>query len=112
VHRFTRFAVIVLALAAGHAGVSAAHPAATRSCGAIRVDGGPVGITVQRGKVPCSTARKILKTYLRSHAPCSGSACQRKHARWTCLSAKHADWPRLASCTRGNRAIAAYAPAD
>jgi hypothetical protein len=112
VHRITRFAVLVLALAAGHTGTSAAHPAVTRSCGAIRDDGDPVGITVQRGKVACATARKILRTYLRSDAPCTGSVCRRKHFGWTCLSAKPADWPRLASCTRRNRLIAAYAPAD
>jgi hypothetical protein len=99
VHRFTRFAALALALAAGHAGVSAAHPAAARACGMIHDDGDPVGITVQRGPVASSTARKVLRTYLRSHARCTGSAWGRKHAGWMCLSAKPADWPRLASCT-------------
>jgi hypothetical protein len=56
VHRFTRFAALALALAAGHAGVSAAHPAAARSCGMIHDDGDPVGITVQRGPVASSHA--------------------------------------------------------
>jgi hypothetical protein len=33
--RCTRFTALILALAAGHAGVTAAHPAAKRSCGLI-----------------------------------------------------------------------------
>lgn len=111
-HRFARSAVVSLALAASHAGGADAHSAAARSCGAIRDDGDPVGIVVQHGKAPCSTARRILRTYLRSHALCSGSSCLRRRSGWTCQTAPAFQWPRLPSCSRAKREIAAYAPAD
>src|SRR3954447_15675597 len=71
----------VLVLAAGHASVSAAHPAGDRSCGLITdADGARIGIVVKRGSVPCSTARKVLRTYFKSHAPYEGSSCVRKRS--------------------------------
>ncbi|MDA0163138.1 hypothetical protein OM076_22885 [Solirubrobacter ginsenosidimutans] len=107
----TRLAVLIFALAAGQAGVSGAHPAAERSCGLIRDDGARIGIIVQRGRVPCSTARTILPTYFRSHALCGGSSCLRKHAGWTCQTALASELPRLARCVRPGKRIAAYSTA-
>ncbi|MDA0161302.1 hypothetical protein OM076_13575 [Solirubrobacter ginsenosidimutans] len=104
--------MLVITLAVGHAGASTAHAVAERSCGRIRDDGARVGIVVKRGKVPCSTARKILRTYFRSHAPCSGSSCLRKHAGWTCQTAPASELPRLASCVSPGKRIAAYSTAD
>src|SRR5690348_9403551 len=112
-HRIARLAICIAMLAAGHAGVSAAHETTrSRACGSFRDDGQPVGVVIEKGKPTCATARKVLRTYLRSHAPCSGSACVREHFGWTCASAKTADWPRLASCTKGKSVIEADAPAD
>jgi hypothetical protein len=44
-------------------------PAAARSCGAIRDDGEPRRITVQRGKVACLTVCRILAPTSARHAP-------------------------------------------
>ena len=52
-HRLTRLAVVICALAAGHAVVSAAHPAAERSCGRIRDVGARSGNLGQRCAVAC-----------------------------------------------------------
>src|SRR3954453_21339199 len=113
-HSVARLALCVAMLAAGHAATSAAHqPAKAQVCGSFRdADAGPVGVVIERGKPTCATAKKVLRTYLRSHAPCTGSACVRKHFGWTCASAKAPDWPRLASCTKGTSMIEAAAPAD
>jgi hypothetical protein len=110
-HPMARVALV----AAGHASVSAAHTPATKvhTCGSFRRhEGQPIGVVLQKGTPSCATANKVLRRYLRSHAPCSGLACVRKHFGWTCASATAADWPRLASCNRGKSQIAAYAPAD
>ena len=78
--RITRTALAILALAAGVAGSSAAHPAKERSCGLIHdSDGIRIGVVVQRGAVQCSTAKKVLRAYDRSTKPCEASACVRKH---------------------------------
>src|SRR6476469_3213454 len=100
--------------AAGHAATSAAHqPAEAHVCGSFRdADAGPVGVVIERGRPSCATAKKVLRTYLRSHAPCTGSACVRKHFGWACSSAKAPDWPRLASCEKGKSRIAAEGAAD
>src|SRR6478735_257386 len=112
-HPIARLALCFAMLAAGHAATSAAHqPAKARVCGSFRNDGDPVGVVIERGKPTCTTAKKVLRTYLRSHAPCTGSACVRDHFGWTCASAKAPDWPRLASCTKAKARIAANAPAD
>jgi hypothetical protein len=43
-HRITRTIVVILALAAGHADVTAAHPATERACGLITdSDGARIG---------------------------------------------------------------------
>lgn len=114
-HPVIRIALVALMLAAGHAGVSAAHPAAKpRGCGSLGIKSGgmPVVATVERGATSCATAKKVLRSYLRSKAPCSGSACVREHSGWTCASAKSADWPRVASCSKAKNVIVAYNPAD
>src|SRR4051794_8781052 len=111
--RIIRTAVLILALAAGVASSSAAHPAKERSCGLIRdSDGIQIGVVVQRGAVTCATAKKVVRAYDRSHAPCDGSACVRKHHGFTCASAKAADFPRLFSCSKGRSLLAAMSTAD
>jgi hypothetical protein len=111
--RITGTALVALALATGHAGVSTAHPAADRSCGLIKdSDGARIGIVVKRGSVPCTTARKALRMYFSSDASCEGSSCVRNHAGWTCQTAPASELPRLASCNRGKKRIAAYSTAD
>jgi hypothetical protein len=108
--RITRTALLIVALAAG---VSAAHPAVDRWCGPIKhSDGARIGIVVKRGGVACATASKALSTYFKSHAPCEGSSCARKHSGWTCQNAPASALPRLASCSRSKKQIAAYSPAD
>lgn len=73
-------------------GASAAHPTAakTRPCGSLGLEanGMPVGVSVQRGATRCALAKKVLRKYFRSNAPCDGSACVREHFGWTCASAK------------------------
>src|SRR4051794_3554047 len=101
-HPIARLAFCIAMLAAGDAGVSAAHePAKPRTCGSFRHDGQPVGVVIENGKPKCATAKTVLRTYFRSEAPCGGSACVRKHLGWTCATAKAPDWPRLATCSRG-----------
>src|SRR4051794_14480285 len=102
-----RLALVIAMLVAGHAAASAAHqPARAYVCGSFRAAGGDaIGVEIERGSVKCATAKRVLRTYLRSHAPCTGSACVRKHFGWTCASAKAPDWPRLAGCTKGRSRI-------
>ncbi|HEY4281172.1 MAG TPA: hypothetical protein VGM91_23360 [Conexibacter sp.] len=110
-----RHALILACVAAALASAApaGAHPAANRPCGRFTDrDGTRIGAVVMRGNVECATARRVLRAYLRSDAPCDGSACVRRHYAWTCATAISADWPRLASCTRGKTRIGAYAPAD
>ena len=100
--RIARTALAILALAAGVAGSSAAHPAKPRVCGSLgmKVDGKPASVVVERGATTCKTAKKVLRAYLRSDAPCSGSACVREHHGFTCVSAKPGDWPDIAGAPR------------
>src|SRR3954447_16879911 len=102
-HPIARLALCIAMLAAGHAGVLAAHRPTTnvRTCGSFRHDGQLVGVVLENGKATCATAKKVLRRYFRSHAACDGSACVRKHFGWTCASATAADWPRLATCGKG-----------
>ena len=114
-HRgIARTAILILALAAGVAGSSAAHPAKPRVCGSLgmKVDGVPTSVVVKRGATTCKTAKKVLRAYLRSSAPCGGSACVRKHHGFTCASAKPDDFPRLFSCSKGRALVAAMSTAD
>src|SRR4051812_44064882 len=105
-------AVAVAAVPAS-GGPAAAHPAADRSCGLFTDrDGARIGVMVLRGSTPCSTAKRVLRWYFNSHAPCEGSACVREHGGWTCATAAAYASPRLASCTRGRARIAAYSTAD
>jgi hypothetical protein len=111
--RIARTALFVLALAAGVAGSSAAHPAKDRSCGEIRDSGGVrIGVVVQRGAVRCATAKKVVRAYDRSTKPCTGSACVRPHHGFACTSAKPDDFPRLFSCSKGRLLVAAMSTAD
>jgi len=112
--RVTRTAILILALAAGVAGSSAAHPAKPRVCGSLgmKVDGKPAGVVVERGTSTCATAKKVLRAYLRSDTPCGGSACVREHSGFTCVSARPGDWPDIAGCTKGRSRIVASGPAD
>jgi len=110
--RIARTAVLILALAAGVAGSSAARPAKDRSCGLIRASGGiQIGVVVQRGAVKCATAKTVIRAYDRSTKPCGGSACVRKHHGFTCASAKPDDFPRLFSCSKGRALVAAMSTA-
>lgn len=63
------------------------------------------------GGAACTTARRVLRTYLTSTAPCSGSACVQSHLGWLCASATVDARPRLASCSRERTVIAAYSTA-
>src|SRR4051812_8947016 len=103
-----RLALVIAMLAVGHAAVSTAHEPTTqvRNCGSFRdQDDQPVGVVIERGKPTCATAKQVLRTYLRSDAPCEGSACARKHFGWRCLSAKAFAWPRLGSCSKGRSRV-------
>src|SRR4051794_3790687 len=112
-HPIARVALCIAMLAAGQAGVSSAHqPATVGNCGSLGHDGQPVGVVIVAGKRTCATARKVLRTYVRSHAACGGSPCARKDLGWTCESATAADWPGLASCYRGKNVVGAYTAAD
>jgi hypothetical protein len=99
-------AVVILALP------SPPSAAGSRSCGLIRADGAPIAVEVIRGRTRCRTARRVLRAYLASDAPCQGSAWVRKHRGWTCATAAALAFPRLASCTRRRARIAAYSTAD
>ena len=82
------------------------------SCGLFTSDGAAVHAKVVRGRAGCATARRVLRTYLGSSAPCSGSACVRSHFGWLCATAAPSAFPRLTSCIRGRAVVAAYSTAD
>jgi hypothetical protein len=75
--------------------LAAPHPAgAATGCGTFNADGAPVHAKVIRGATTCARARAVLRRYLISNAPCSGSACVRfvrgcasRHRRIRCLPA-------------------------
>lgn len=92
---------------------AAAAPApAARSCGTFAVDGARLHAKVIKGPARCETAKRILRRYLTSNAPCSGSGCARRINGWRCSAAAAYAFPRLASCTRKHTRIAAYSTAD
>lgn len=91
--------------------VSAMPAQAVGGCGSIKSHGTRVYVAVERGRPGCRTVRRVLSTYLNSHASCGGSACVRRHFGWTCASS-YSSFPRLASCTRRRQRIAAYSRAD
>jgi hypothetical protein len=92
---------------------AAAEARGTRGCGSTTVAGASVHVRVIRGATSCSAARGVLKRYLRSRAPCAGSACVRRFGTWTCAAAATFAFPRLASCSRGTKTmVAAYALSD
>lgn len=101
---------VVLAIAAAIA-PGPAH--AARACGfATTADGAHVHVKVIRGRASCRSARRVLRRYLDSTAPCTGSSCVRPDGRWTCQSAPAAAFPRLASCASRRSRVAAYSTAD
>ena len=105
--------LIALAVTIAVITVAAATQAhATASCGMFSSDGAAVHANVTRGNASCATAHRVLRTYLGSTAPCSGSACVRSHLGWVCATAAPSAFPRLASCSRGPAVIAAYPTAD
>lgn len=100
-------ACVMLFLAAG------AQPArASRDCGTYTKRGGPYQVIVVDGPVPCEKARRILRRYATSHALCTGSGCYRTISGWTCGSGDAQAYPRLFSCARGKRTVAALSVAD
>ena len=103
-------ATLTLAALISVAGVDRAD--AARGCGSIHVHGAAVHVHVLRGVVPCPTARRILRGYATATTPCQGSSCLRPIGNWTCQTASYFDFPRLASCDRHTRWIAAYSTAD
>lgn len=106
---------LMLACAAALASAvpAAARPDAGRSCGVFTDRAGArIVAVVLRGATLCSTTKRVLRTYMNSAAPCTGSACVRRHFGWTCATAAAHALPRLASCTRGRARIGAYVTAD
>jgi hypothetical protein len=104
--------VVMLSLTGG-APPASAHTAGDRSCGVfVESSRAQVGAVIRRGTPTCATTRRVLRWYLDSDTPSSGSARVRIHARWTCASAAAYAFPRLASCNRGRTIIAAYSTAD
>ncbi len=101
---------VAVAVVGGLALGPAAPAQATRNCSPITVDGAQVAIKAIRGAT-CATARRVLRAYLVSDAPCSGSSCTRSHAGWTCQASASYAAPRLASCSRPRAVIAAYSTA-
>jgi len=85
---------------------------AARSCGIAYNDVGPYGVAVDRGRVSCSAARRVLRRYFSSRAACEGSSCVRRQRGWTCQTAAAFAYPRLASCQRGRLLVRAIAIAD
>jgi hypothetical protein len=103
---------VAVGVALAFGALKAPAPAeAARGCGLITSDGAPVHVKAIR-RASCRTARRVLGAYLNSHAPCSGSACTRRHFGWTCQAAPAYAFPRLASCRRGRGRLAAYSAAD
>lgn len=99
-------ALIVVAL------LLAAPAQASRDCGTYEGRGGPFRVVVVDGPVRCGKARRILRRYATSDKPCSGSGCYRTIRGWTCGSGNAGAFPRLFSCARGRRTIAAFSLAD
>lgn len=89
-HRIARTTVLLALVAAGHAVFAATEaPAKVRTCGPFRgPSGDPVGVVINRGATRCATASRAIRTYLRSQAPCEGSACVREHLGWTCAGGR------------------------
>jgi len=109
----TALLVLTAALAALALLPATTAHAAARGCGTVRLnDGASVHVRVLRGPVRCTTARSALKRYFNSTAPCARSSCLRTLGRWTCQTAGYHDFPRLATCNRKRRRIAAYSLAD
>jgi len=93
-------------------GVSVSGARAARGCGTETGRGGPYHVQVKRGVVSCRTARMVLRRYATSHARCEGSSCLRVQRGWACQTAPGFAFPRLFSCSRGRRWVAAYSLAD
>lgn len=93
--------------------IAAPSPApAAQACATFAAGDAAVHTKVIRGRTTCTTARRVLHRYLTSRAACTGSACVRFVAGWTCATAAPDAFPRLASCVRRGAVIAAYSAAD
>jgi hypothetical protein len=86
--------------------------AANRHCGLVYGRIQPATVEVVRGTTGCHNARVVMRRYLRSKAPCSGSSCLQLVRGFDCQTTPAFAYPRLASCTRGRVWIAAYAILD
>src|SRR4051812_22317115 len=105
-HPIARLVLWLAMLAAGHAGVSPAHELAkVWTCGGFPDPGPPVGVVIEKGTPTWATAKKAVRSHLRSHARCGGSACEHTHFGSTCASAKAPDRPRLAGCTKAKSRV-------
>jgi hypothetical protein len=107
-----RWMMFGVAIAIATAVLTTSAADAAKACGTFPSDGAAVHAKVIRGSVDCPTARRILRRYLSSTAPCSGSACVRSERGWTCASASTTAFPRLASCSKRRTVVAAYSTAD
>jgi len=103
---------LLLAMTAAIALLPAEPALAAKECGAYRGKGGPYAVRVLRGPVTCKTARRVLRRYATSKAPCDGSGCYRTQKGWTCGSGGTQAFPRLFSCQRGKKRVGAYSLAD
>jgi hypothetical protein len=111
-HKQVRFLIVLMtAIAAGMAVPPSDAAAAKKRCGISYASGAPFGVQVDRGPVSCSTARSVVRRYVRSTAPCAGSGCYRTIRGWTCGSGG-AGSPRLFACNKGRRVVGAYLIAD
>ena len=102
--------MLLVALAAAlSAAAGLPQPArAAKGCGAYTGPGGPYAVRVLKGDVSCRTAQRVLRRYATSEHPCEGSSCVRTQRRWTCQAAAYHAFPRLFSCQRAKRRVAAY----
>jgi hypothetical protein len=83
---------------------------ANRGCGTAFLErGARVHVRVVNGSVPCVTARRVVRSYFDADSRCAGSSCVRRIEGWTCQLAAPFRSPRLGSCLRGSRRVAAYA---
>lgn len=106
--------LITILIATALVTAAAATPAhAGRYCGTFTdSDGARIAVQVNRGTTSCKTAKRILRGYINSNAPCSGSGCARRITGWRCSAAMASAFPRLVTCTRKRATIAAYSTAD
>lgn len=86
--------------------------AAAKECGVYHSKGGPYAVRVLHRPVSCRSARRVLHGYVTSHKRRQGSGCHRRIRGWRCATGGAGAFPRLFSCQRGKRQVAAYSIAD